>query len=66
MSKMMKVKLFRSASGVFPKHREVVRGLGLRHTNHERVIVDTPETRGMVKKVSYLVSIVEENVASAT
>ncbi len=65
MPKQMKIKLVHSTAGVFPKHKDVVRGLGLRHTNHERVIVDTPETRGMVKKVSYLVSIVEENVADS-
>lgn len=64
MQKMMKVRLIHSPSGAFPKHRDTVRGLGLRHLYHERVIVDTPETRGMVKAVTYLVKIVEENITA--
>lgn len=62
MRKMMKIRLVHSTAGAFPKHRDTVRGLGLRHVYHERVIVDTPETRGMVKAVNYLVKVVEENV----
>jgi len=36
-----------------------VRGLGLKWTNHVVEVVDTPETRGMINKVSYLVRVVE-------
>jgi large subunit ribosomal protein L30 len=58
----MKVKLVRSANGRLPKHRATVRGLGLRCTGDERVIEDTPATRGMVKSIPYLVSVIEEGL----
>lgn len=60
--KAMKVKLVRSAYGRLPKHRATVRGLGLRKTGDERVIEDTPATRGMVLSIPHLVSIVEEGL----
>jgi large subunit ribosomal protein L30 len=36
-----------------------VRGLGLRRTHSISVIVDTPENRGMIRKVSYLLKVEE-------
>ena len=58
--KTMKVKLVRSMNGRLKKHQSCVRGLGL-HRMHEVVEVeDTPSTRGMVNKVSYMVKVVEE------
>lgn len=35
-------------------------GLGLRGRHTERELVDTPEVRGMIKKVQHLVKVVEE------
>jgi large subunit ribosomal protein L30 len=37
-----------------------VRGLGLKWTNHTVEVVDTPCTRGMINKVSYLLRVVEQ------
>jgi large subunit ribosomal protein L30 len=34
-----------------------VRGLGLRRLNHVVELVDTPEVRGMIERVSYLVRL---------
>lgn len=62
MQKLIKIKLIHSPCGCKPDHRETVKGLGLRRLRAERVIVDTPASRGMVKKVKHLVTIVEENV----
>lgn len=62
MQKMIKIKQVRSACGRVPKHRKTVRGLGLRHVNHERLVLDTPQARGMVKEVSYLVTILEDGI----
>ena len=39
-------------------HRATVRGLGLKWTNHTVEVIDTPATRGMINKVSYLVKVV--------
>jgi large subunit ribosomal protein L30 len=54
-SKRMKVTLVRSVINTRESHRATVRGLGLRHLNHTVEIEDTPATRGMVRKVAYLV-----------
>lgn len=58
---MMRVKLVKSTASTKKDHRETVRGLGLKWTNHTVDVVDTPSTRGMVNKVSYLVKVTEPN-----
>lgn len=55
----MKVTLVRSANGRLKKHQACVRGLGLRRMHQTVEVIDTPETRGMVNKVSYMVRIEE-------
>ncbi|MES9940916.1 MAG: 50S ribosomal protein L30 [Candidatus Thiodiazotropha sp. 6PLUC2] len=57
--KMMRVKLVRSTSGRLASHKACVKGLGLRRIHHEVDVEDTPCTRGMVNKVSYMVKVVE-------
>ena len=44
-------------SGRLPKHIACVRGLGLRRIGHTVEVEDTPATRGMINKVSYLVRV---------
>jgi len=58
--KMMKVKQVRSTHGRLEKHRACVRGLGLRRMHQVVEVEDTPATRGMLNKVSYMVQLVEE------
>lgn len=58
MSKL-KVTLVKSRFGRLKKHRACVAGLGLRRINHSVVVEDTPENRGMINKVSYLLSVEE-------
>ena len=53
--KKLKVTLVRSLIGTRPEHRACVRGLGLRRLNHTVEVADTPETRGMINRVAYLV-----------
>ncbi|MCK0507129.1 MULTISPECIES: 50S ribosomal protein L30 [Aromatoleum] len=53
--KTIKVTLVKSVIGTKQSHRATVRGLGLRRMNHCVELQDTPEVRGMVNKVSYLV-----------
>jgi len=55
----LKVTLIKSAAGRLKKHRACVRGLGLRRTNHSVLVKDTPENRGMINKVSYMLSVEE-------
>jgi len=39
-------------------HKACVRGLGLRRINHTVEVIDTPENRGMINKVHYLLKVV--------
>ncbi|RZT94118.1 LSU ribosomal protein L30P [Advenella incenata] len=57
--KQIKVTLVRSVIGTKQSHRDTVRGLGLGKVNSSRVLVDTPEVRGMIRTVDYLVSVSE-------
>ena len=58
-TKKIKVKLVHSGIASIPRHRETIKGLGLRKLQSERVLLDTPEVRGMLAKVSHLVKIIE-------
>lgn len=57
MSANLKITLVRSVIGRPEKHRRVVVGLGLGKLNSSVVRQDTPEIRGMVNKISHLVSV---------
>ena len=51
------VQLVRSPIGTKESHRATVRGLGLRKLNSTSELQDTPEVRGMINKISYLVKV---------
>ena len=57
--KYLKITLKRSLIGRKPKHRAIVRSLGLRKLNHTVYHHNRPEIRGMVKKVIYLLDVEE-------
>ena len=57
----MKVTLVRGLGGRLRAHQDCVRGLGLRRMHQVVEVEDTPATRGMVNKVSYMVKVVEES-----
>ena len=52
----IRVKLVRGLAGCPEKHRVIVTGLGLKKRDSTKLLPDTPQTRGMIDKVSYLVS----------
>ena len=56
----IKVTLTRSTIGRLPKHQETVRGLGLRKIGQVVELEDTAAVRGMINRVSYMVSVVGE------
>lgn len=58
-AKTIKIRQVRSVIGTQRKHREVLRGLGLRRIRHTVERPDTPAVRGAVAKVPYLVEIIE-------
>jgi large subunit ribosomal protein L30 len=55
----IKVKMIGSMIGCIEKQRATVRGLGLRRMHQVVERADTPEVRGMVKKIPHLVAIVD-------
>ncbi|HET7198505.1 MAG TPA: 50S ribosomal protein L30 [Burkholderiales bacterium] len=55
--KKLKVRLLKSVNSVKRRHRETVRGLGLRRIDHVVELQDTPAVRGMINRVNYLVRI---------
>ncbi|MDR1849887.1 MAG: 50S ribosomal protein L30 [Zoogloeaceae bacterium] len=57
--KSLKVTLVKSIIGTKESHRATVRGLGLRRLNHTVTLADTPEIRGMIRKVAYLLKCEE-------
>ena len=60
MSKHVKITLVRSLNGRLKNHKSCVKGLGLTGKMHQsRVVSLTPENKGMIDKVSYLLNIEE-------
>jgi len=57
--KSLKVTLVKSLIGILPNHKENVKGLGLRNIRQSVVVADNPCTRGMINKVSHLLSVEE-------
>lgn len=55
----IRVTLVRSVNNTIGKHRDTVRGLGLRRMHHTVELEDTPAVRGMIRKVNYLVQVEE-------
>ncbi len=53
----IRVTLVRSLIGRPWKQRRTVRALGLKRINHSVVHRDTPEIRGMVRRVTHLVKV---------
>lgn len=55
----LKVTLVRSLNGRLASHKACARGLGLRRMHHSVEVEDTPCTRGMIDKVSYMLRVEE-------
>ncbi len=58
-AKEIKVTLLKSRFGRLKSHRACVAGLGLRKIHQTVTVIDTPENRGMISRISYLVSVEE-------
>jgi large subunit ribosomal protein L30 len=57
--KKLKVTLVRSTNKRLESHKACVRGLGLRRMHHSVEVSDTPENRGMIGKISYMLQVEE-------
>lgn len=56
----IRVKWAKSYIGRSKDQRETIKSLGFKKLNEERVLKNTPEIRGMIKKVIHLVEILED------
>jgi len=61
MAGMVKVTLVKSMIGRPEKHRKVILGMGLTKVNRTVELEDTPSIRGMINKVSHLVTAEEKS-----
>lgn len=59
MTKRILVKLVKSLIGRKPKHRQTVKGLGLRRIGQVVSLENTPSIQGMIDKVQYLLHVEE-------
>jgi large subunit ribosomal protein L30 len=55
----IKLTLIKSVHGRIATHKACVSGLGIRRMHHTVTVKDTPENRGMINKVSYLLKVEE-------
>ncbi len=51
------ITLIKSFHGRLPSHRATIAGLGLKRINHTKKLKNTPEIRGMINKVAYLLKV---------
>lgn len=58
-SKQLKLTMVRSMNGRLKAHKSCARGLGLRKMHNAVLVVDTPENRGMINKISYMLHVEE-------
>lgn len=59
-SKKITVRLTKSLNKRLKAHKACVRGLGLRRIGHAVTVADTPENRGMINRVAYMVAVEEK------
>jgi len=55
----LRVTLVKSRYGRLPKHTASVAGLGLKRMHQTVEVLDTPENRGMINQVAYLLRVEE-------
>lgn len=58
-SDKISVTMIKSRFGRLPRHQACLKGLGLRKINQTVVVLNTPENRGMINKVSYMLKFEE-------
>ena len=57
--KKIKLTLLKSRFGRIPGHAQCASGLGLRRRHQTVVVNDTPENRGMIHTIRYMLQIEE-------
>lgn len=55
----LSVTMIKSKFGRLPRHQSCLKGLGLRKMNQSVIVPNTPEFRGMINKISYMLKVEE-------
>ena len=63
-AKKLRVTLVRGVMGKKPAHKATVIGLGLKWRSHTVEVADTPEIRGMIGKIGYMLKVSEVSEAN--
>ncbi|MGR9087838.1 MAG: 50S ribosomal protein L30 [Gammaproteobacteria bacterium] len=58
-SNKLSVTMIKSKFGRLPAHQACLQGLGLKRINQTVEVLNTPENRGMINKISYLLKVEE-------
>jgi large subunit ribosomal protein L30 len=59
MAKKLKITQVKGLSGRIERHRDTIAALGLRRIHHSVVHNDTPQIRGMINAVRFMVKVEE-------
>ena len=57
--KELNVQLIRSLNGRLKAHQACASGLGIRRMHQTVKVIDTPENRGMINAISYMLKVEE-------
>ena len=63
--KKLKVTLVKGLTAKRKDHRATVRGLGLKWRRDTVEVVDTPQVRGMIDKVAYMLEVTDGDAKDA-
>ena len=55
--KKINVTMVKSKNGRLKSHQACLKGLGLRKIRQQVQVIDTPENRGMINKISYMLKV---------
>ncbi len=59
MAKQLEITLVRSVSGKVPRHQKTAKALGLKHCGKSVVVNDSPQIRGMIDTIGFMVRVQE-------
>jgi large subunit ribosomal protein L30 len=55
----LSITMIKSKIGRLPRHQACLQGLGLKRINQTVEVSNTPEIRGMINKISYMLKVEE-------
>lgn len=58
-STKLSVTMTKSKHGRLPKHQACLKGLGLSRINQTVEVLNTPENKGMINKIAYMLKVEE-------